>query len=353
LRFQLVLKVVDPEVLMGVKSEKYENSIRIIQDNQVIETDAASPVTLSRKTVSKTVGETAGGSVLPFQIVVNELEEDLRVNSDKVVLVDELSSDLILDLSSIEVTDKNGNQVTDINIAVETVDGKTHLKLTLPDQKKLTISYEAMVNAMPDKKVSISNSAYWEGYSDTGAVVENTSFSYSVDGISEVEGHANLKLTKRDAQNIQKKLQGATYTMQEAKLLDDGTYELTGEVHTATTDENGELVFSAEDNWMLYNTIYCLTEIEAPEGYVCDPTPKYIVLATKSNMTDYPEEILVRRNVTQFIYEATDDEEKVAFELPETGGTGPVPYYVMGGLLVAVAAAGYRMKKRHSTVTKK
>jgi LPXTG-motif cell wall-anchored protein len=70
-------------------------------------------------------------------------------------------------------------------------------------------------------------------------------------------------------------------------------------------------------------------------------------------MTDYPEEILVRRNVTQFIYEATDDEEKVAFELPETGGTGPVPYYVMGGLLVAVAAAGYRMKKRHSTVTKK
>jgi LPXTG-motif cell wall-anchored protein len=346
LRFQLVCKVVDSDVLLGVESKSFTNSITIIQDNQVIERDTAGTVTLSRSTISKEINGTQNGNIIPFKLVVNELSEDLLEDRDTVVLVDELSSSMTLDLSSIQVIDKTGKILTDIPMAVETEDNKTCLKLTLPDDEKLTIIYEAVVNALPNKKVSISNVAHWEGYDAApGSVVENKSFSYSVDGMAEVIGYASLKLVKRDAQNIQKKLAGATFTMQEAILNEDGSRTLTGEVHTATTDENGELVFSTEEEnwWMQFDTLYCLTEIEAPAGYVCDTTPKYIVLAKKSNMTEYPEDVLVRRNMLQFVYEATND--RIDYELPQTGGNGNLFYTFCGFFLIITSVFLLYMQK--------
>lgn len=52
----------------------------------------------------------------------------------------------------------------------------------------------------------------------------------------------------------------------------------TSDISTATTDENGNITKNLE-----YNTLYKITEIQAPNGYVLDDEPIYILDVTKDN----------------------------------------------------------------------
>jgi LPXTG-motif cell wall-anchored protein len=348
LNFQLIVKVVDEEVLIGAKTGKYTNSLTVIQNGIVVEKVSSNEVTLKRKALTKEINGSASGYVIPFKIVVNDDGEDLLSNKKEITLVDEMSSSLTIDIPTIKVTDKYGTEVADCKIAMEKEEDKTYLKITIPDDEKIIITYNAKVNVPENTSVAISNVAYWEGYDpDPDTEVVNSSFSYSLKAQADISGHASLKLTKRDEEDIMTTLAGAEYSMQKAELQSDGTYKLVGEAHTVTTDKDGVAYFSTdEDNyWMEYNTIYCLTEITAPEGYILDTEPQYILLATKDNKSEYPASVQVQRNSSQYVFEAVDM-PKPTYALPSAGGTGTYPIYATGGILLVVSAAGYVYQKK-------
>jgi LPXTG-motif cell wall-anchored protein len=352
LSFQLLVKVVDEEVLLGVKEGKYTNTVKTYQYGGLLESDTSPTVTFRRKALTKEESG-ASGNTMSFRIVVNDDDEDLFPKSYYATIVDELSSDLTVDVSTIEIKDsggayvktirdEDGNLIRNVTVGLEYENGKTILKFTVPDNKKLIITYTAKVTSPPDGGVTISNVAYWEGYpayEDSVVKVENYTYSYT--GMAEVKGHAYLKLTKRDSEDVMTTLSGAQYTMQKATLNSDGTFTLDDTVYTGTTDENGQILFSADgSNWMEYNQIYCLKETVCPEGYVLDTTPHYILLASKDNEDTYPTTVSVQRNAPFFDYTAVDSPIP-RYSLPSTGGVGTTTFKVAGAALVTAAIGGY------------
>jgi hypothetical protein len=349
INFQMVVKVVDPEVLMGVKQGVYVNSVKVSQNGTGFEeTATAGTVTLSRNALSKQINGEASRFTIPFKIVVNELGEDLIEGKSSITLVDEMSESLTIDINSIKVMDAKGVEVKNVKIALEEKDGKTYLKLTVPDDMKLIITYDTKVNSPENTTVSISNVAYWEGYSPSpGTEVVNNSFTYNLKGMASVSGHAKLKLTKRDADDIMTTLVGAEYSMQEVKIDSDGNFQLVGTPHLATTNIDGVAYFSADDNyWMEYDKIYCLTETKAPEGYELDTTPHYILLASKDNISEYPSNVHVQRNSNQFNFDAMDS-AKPTYAIPSAGGIGTYPIQLAGAvLLTASIGCGLVMRRK-------
>jgi hypothetical protein len=349
--FQMLVQVVDEEVLLGVKEGVYTNTVDTYQYGGLLESDTAGTVKFRRKALTKEKSGTSGNT-MSFRIVVNDDDEDLFPESYDATIVDELSSDLTVDVSTIKIVDRNGNEVKNIEdnkgniiknvtVGMEYKSDKTVLKFTVPDNQKLVITYTAKVTSPPDGGVTISNVAYWEGYpsySDSVVTVENYNYSYT--GMAEVSGHAYLKLTKRDSENVMKTLEGAQYTMQKANLV-NGKFVLEGKVYTGTTDKNGQILFSADgSNWMEYNQIYCLKETVAPEGYVLDTTPHYILLASKDNEETYPTTISVQRNAAFFDYTAIDGPIP-KYSIPSAGGIGTAPVKAVGTALVTAALSGY------------
>jgi hypothetical protein len=297
---------------------------------------------MGRSTITKgIVEEEEAGNLVPFKIVVNTTSEDLLSESKTITLVDRMSADLRVNLDSIVVKGKDDQELTDIKVGYERTDEYTYIKFTIPDDQKVTITYDTVVTSAPGKTVTLSNDAYWEGYEPTESSSVSQQYSYNFEGVASADGYANLKLTKVDASDITKKLSGAEYSMQEVQVNSDGTYTLVGDAHTGTTDENGVIYFSNDDDatkrWMKFDTIYAITETKAPDGYYLDTTPHYIVLATQENTTDYPDKVEVVRNKSLYEFEASD---KRMYALPKAGGMGVSKLQITGVLLLAMAA-GY------------
>lgn len=291
--FQIVCKVTDSEVLQGGIEKTFTNTVSMTDSAQLeIGTDSDA-VTIQRDSLSKTgtYDSNTNGGVYPFEITVNDLGTDLVPGSDTIVLVDELSDTLILDPTSIKVVNTQTGDTVYFKSAVE---GHT-LKITLPDNLPLTITYNATINAAPGDKINISNKAYWEGYENSGgSSVEEENFSYSVGGTAGATTTPTLTIIKLDQNNAALRLSGAEFTLVEVdENLEpkDGGLSLTG-----TTGENGEFTFGTGDKALEFNTVYCLTETKAPNGYVLDSTPYYFAILQKEG-TSYPE---VPKNVQAF-----------------------------------------------------
>jgi LPXTG-motif cell wall-anchored protein len=261
--------------------------------------------------MSKSIAQSQAGSVIPFKIEINPFSEDLLETSDTLVLIDELSSTLTPDLDSITVKDQSGNLITDYELSIEKDNSITYLRITLPDDRKLTLTYNASVSVAANQSVAIQNIAHWEGYEAVAATsITNTDYKYTTS--VRVTGEPDLKIIKMDSENIKTRLSGAVFTMQEANYV-DGNWELTGPVYEATTDENGTAYFSKEGTrWMKYNTIYQICETKAPAGYVLDTTPVYVAL--DNNQLTYPDGVEVVRNQVEFTYYATNSKGQIEVE---------------------------------------
>jgi LPXTG-motif cell wall-anchored protein len=343
--FQMVMRVVDQDVLLGTKTGSYINTLKVYQDDSTkhqIDESTAGEVVINQKQINKSIDGAITGTKIPFKIVVNEFGEDLVKGTNEITVIDEMGSNLTLDYDSIKIVDKDNHDITEstnVDIAVEMQNGKTILKITIPDKTKATVTYDTRVNAEDGETVDISNVAHWEGYAATtdSEVVQKVTINLS--GGASAGGVASLKLTKRDAENILTKLPNATFTMQQA-VYDEatGTFTLTGDIHTVTTDSNGVAYFSTDTpNWMKYNTIYCITETQAPTGYII-AQPRYILLAKNNYSADTPSVVEVQRGVSQYEFTALD--EPIAYALPQTGGIGTHVFRMWGVAFLAVSIVG-------------
>jgi LPXTG-motif cell wall-anchored protein len=339
---QVVCRVTDPDVLIGGQTKDFNNTVELQnQDGETIGSDS-NGVTISKTSLSKagTYDSSVNGGTYPFKITLNELGEDLVEGGDSITLIDELGSSLVLDTTSISVINSKTNEVVDDWKASISTGEKTVLKLKLPDDQPLTITYETSVNAAPGAAVSISNVAHWEGYTaPSTADVEVKSFTYSAGGTAESNESPSLKILKKDQNNTSKFLSGATFTLQ-AVTYENGVYTPVegSTVWTGTTSEDGSVTFGkSDDQVMKYNTIYCLKEIKSPKGYMLDTTPHYFAIGKSVNGTyqTFPEEVDAYYLGAEYTCEIYD--HPVTYELPQTGGTG-TDWYQKAGALLAVTA---------------
>lgn len=311
--FQILCRVTDPEVLQGGVKKEFDNEV-ILKNLDGIEIDRDSNMeTIEPKTMNKkgTYDSSINGGRYPFKITVNDLGEDLVTGSNEITLVDELCDLLTIDPTTIKVI--NTKTEEEITGWKSSVDGQT-LRLTLPDDKPLTITYETTINAAPGQKINISNKAYWEGHSTGGgSSTSEDSFSYLVGGSVGSNKTPKIKITKIDQNNNQTNLPGAEFEL--CEVNNDFEVVNGGLCLKGTTDENGKLTFGENTGKLLsYNTIYRLTETKAPEGYVLDAKPHYFAVSqlVDGEHPTFPEGVTVWYNSSEYTYSAYNHKGEIS-----------------------------------------
>ena len=292
---QVACRVTDPEVLLGGETKTFINQVTLqTADGQDIST-ATSPAEITPKKIAKTFTTTNPVSEkINFTIEANQFGAALSTkDGTTLTLIDKLSSTLILDTETIKVINsKTGALVTDYTASL---DADNTLKIVIPRDVPVTITYTATVNAPPRQAVGFSNEAYWEHYSpSSGTKVEENSYSYAAGGTVTTGNNIKLKIIKKDQNNLSVTLQGAVFKMVPCTVK-NGQIEVdtvNAKEWTGTTDPKGEILFgegSGRNYAMDYNTIYKVTEEMAPTGYVADSKPIYIMVPRiVDGESDYP-----------------------------------------------------------------
>ena len=322
---QIVCKVTDPDVLLGV-SKEFNNEVSLQNSGGTTIGSDSNGVTIEKQTLSKqgTYNPETNGGRYPFKIKLNELGEDLVSGKATITLVDELSDTLILDTTSIQVVNtRTGETVTTWTSSVE----GQKLKIVLPDNQPLTVTYEATVNAAPGQTISISNKAHWEGYATpSGGSFEAKDFHYSTGGTVGADTSPSVTVKKLDQYNTSQTLSGATFTLVEGTYA-DGTFtpKTDGLSLTGTTGEDGTLTFGkTSEQTMSYNTVYCLTETVAPKGYVRDAAPHYFAVVKQQDgkYPTFPNGVTVWYQNADYTYQAYNHkgEATVAKAFLDAGG---------------------------------
>lgn len=295
---QIVCRLTDSDVLQGGVEKTFENTVSLVNPVGVEVDNDTNPVTIKTSNMSKSAVSKNDSSSIPFTIRVNELGQDLLKDATTITLLDEMSSTLKLDTTSIQVKNIKTDTFLDKSEYKASLDtmptgSKTQiLRIVLPDNLPLEITYKATVQAKPGEKVSLSNKAYWEGYTNTGGSnVEIEDFEYSVGGTVEVDHTPQVKITKNDKNDLSHFLSGAEFQMVEGKV-EEGKFQVSSdEVWIGTTGKNGELTFGDDPlKLMSFNMVYRIMETKAPDGYVLDTTPHFFIVAEKDKESGkYPE----------------------------------------------------------------
>ncbi len=298
---QVVCRVTDSSVLLGAKSHTFTNKVTLKKDGKDIDT-ATSPETIQLTKENKNIDKKqvqGNGQKIDFEINANQLGQTLPTNDgDKLKLVDKLGENLQLDTTTIKVFKDDTEQLKDCDTSYI----NNTLEITIPNNVPIKITYTVTVNAKPGEPVKVSNTVYWKGYSkESGKTVEE-SYSYTVGGGIEALSKVNFKLTKQDQNNLNKVLSGATFDIEKCEL--NGNVITPTKIATVTTDANGLITQDLD-----FDTLYKITETKAPDGYVLDNKPIYILdLKDKEKDTSYLEKVktLVKDNKLYVRYKQQD-----------------------------------------------
>ena len=301
IQVQVVMRVTDPEALMG-KSETFVNKMNVYRpDGSLVSTSSVSTA-IQIPSIEKSAAAVSEGAV-PFTITVNPRGEDLLPGSDTLTLVDEMTGSFTIDPGSVTVKDSSGAVLDSSQWNISLQKGKnssnqpvTTMTLALPDSQKLTVTYKAEIDAAPDTDVTYSNKAYWQGYQEQSATTVSKTVRYSIDGKLSLKNYPEIRLVKIDQSNASKELSGAKFSLYLA-AYDQGTgkWSKTGKpVDIQTTASSGThsgiLTFGESKN-LLYNTVYCIVEDRAPDGYVKSTDPVFIAMARKDSSGGYSDKL--------------------------------------------------------------
>ena len=311
---QVVCRVTDPDVLLKGDAKEFVNRVELQTEKGETIDVATSPATTTPKKLEKTCVK--ANQNITFTIKANQLGETLpTIDGTKLKLIDRLSDTLILDPKTIRVVDSNSNGAVVFKAALK--DDNT-LEIEIPCNVPVTITYTATVNAPPDEKVSFSNVVYWERYMpSSGTKVEEGKYSYSAGGTVSGETSMNLIISKVDQNNTSVSLPGAKF--QVVNCVRDASGNITEvedgsgsrKVWNGTTGDDGTVTFgrdeSRSDPLMDFNTIYKVTETDAPGGYVVNSEPIYIMVPKKEETSaaysSYVQECINDKRIRK-LYEA-------------------------------------------------
>ena len=302
INLRIICKVTDPDLFLNGGSKTYENQAAIWDDDnsQPVDMESAT-VTITRK-IDKNLdqealdalhaiinGDKINGTLnrLPFKLEINPMGELMCGGGTLPALIDDLSELLELVEDSLKIT-VGGVEYTNFTYTIEDRDGHQRLIIQgLPDGVPITISYDARVNAVPNNPVKISNIAYWAGYDPPDRPqVGDSYFEYEPSGTVFVDNPVSVEITKVDADSHSKRLSGAVFELYEVDT--DGT--LTGPIRTGSSDSMGKVIFGGLDEPRLeLNTVYCIKEKTAPNGYKPDETLRYFVIVKPESSDDFSD----------------------------------------------------------------
>ena len=297
---QVVCRVTDSKVLLGAKPQTFTNKVTLRKDGKDIDT-ATNPETIQLTEANKNIDKKqvqGNGQKIDFEINANQLGQTLPTNDgDKLKLVDELGENLQLDTNSIKVFSNNTELLTNCDTSYT----NNTLVITIPNNVPIKITYTVTVNAKPDEPVEVSNTAYWKGYSKESGKTVGDTYSYKVGGGIEAFSKVNFKLTKQDQNHLSTFLPGAKFKIEKLELDANNEFVSTQEA-SQITDDSGTITQDLD-----FDTLYKITETKAPDGYVLDSKPIYILDLNEKD-TSYLEKVktFVKDNKLYMRYKQQD-----------------------------------------------
>lgn len=285
---QVVCRVTDPKVLLGGESKTFTNKVTLQDENgQEQLATARSTATLQNNSLDKSHLDTYNGQKIKYTITANALAQKLPSNDgNKLTLVDELGDTLELDITSIEAKDDAGETV-EIEKAFNPETNT--LEISIPNEKKIIITYTVTVNIAPDTSSTVSNKVYWKSYGSDGGkndVIPDFSYNLNAGGSTTSTENPELSIKKIDQDNANP-MNGVTFDIHECKLNGDTIQRVEG-ITTNGQTENGVLTVKAPFITS-YNTIYEVKERDTPDGYMKDDSSYYIICVDKKNSDDYTD----------------------------------------------------------------
>lgn len=290
---QVVCRVTDSKVLLGGQSKTFANKVTL-QSNDGEEQLATSSSTaaLEKNSLDKSHPETFNGQTIKYTITANTLSQKLPSNDgNKLTLVDKLGDTLELDITSIEAKDDAGNSV-EIEKAFNPETNT--LEISIPNEKKIIITYTVTVNIPPDTTSTVSNKVYWKSYGSDGGkndVIPNFSYNLNAGGSTTSTDNPELSIKKIDQDNANL-MSGVIFDIYECLLNGDKIQRVEG-IQTSGQTENG--VFTVKAPFITsYNKIYEVKERNTPDGYIKDDSSYYIICVDKENNDDYSDYVKQR-----------------------------------------------------------
>lgn len=284
---QVVCRVTDSKVLLGGESKTFANKVTLQDENgEEHLATSSSTAALEKNSLDKSHPETFNGQTIKYTITANTLSQKLPSNDgNKLTLVDELGDNLELDITSIEAKDDTGNPV-EIEKAFNPETNT--LEISIPNEKKIIITYTVTVNIPPDTTSKVSNKVYWKSYRSDGGkndVIPDFKYNLNVGGSTTSTENPELSIKKIDQDNANP-MSGVTFDIYECELKGD-TIQRTQKTTSGQT-VNG--VFTVKAPFVTsYNKIYEVKEKNTPDGYVEDDSSYYIICVDKKNSDDYTD----------------------------------------------------------------
>ncbi len=260
---------------------------------------------------------TISDNIIPYVLKINPNGKDLLQNSDTLTLVDKLTvldnsyeySEYMLVSGSLKIYKLNqdgtrGEQYPseqfpytyDVVMDRSDPSNPKHIytiRMDVPDETPLQVEYNYV--AYPDEDhmnrwPKITNSAELQGVQPTGSDNETLAEFQLQESMADA-GTQSITISKYDKDNYGARLGGAKFNLYKYDNA-SGKYVI---VTDETTNQPIVIETKAEDGGkaeasIILNNAYYLVEIEAPTGYILDPTPRYFVVQDK-DYNKYPNHI--------------------------------------------------------------
>lgn len=287
---QVVCRVTDPRVMLGGESKTFTNKVTLQDKNgQEQLATARSTATLQNNSLDKSHLDTYNGQKIKYTITANALAQKLPSNdgNNELTLVDKLGDTLELDSTSIEARDDTEESV-DIKKAFNRETNT--LEITIPNEKKIIITYTVTVNIPPDTISSVSNKVYWKSYGSDGGktdVIPDFNYNLNAGGSTTSTENPELSIKKIDQDDNMNPISGVPFDIYECELKEGKIQRVEGREINVKTDENGVLTLGSK--FVTYsNKIYEVKE-NTPDGYVTDDSSYYIICEDKTK-SDYDKD---------------------------------------------------------------
>ena len=295
---QVVCRVTDDKVLLGGEEKSFTNKVTLLSpDGQTIIDTASNETTMSKRdNLSKSNNfdkehvEGNTSQTIKYTITANALGQTLPLNDgNKLTLVDKLDENLELDPTTIKAKDENENEV---HIDDKSYDPKTNtLEISIPNGKKVIITYSVTVKAAPGTPVDLSNKVFWKSYSENGGendVIKGFKYRLAAGGSTEGERNPQLTITKMDENKLEP-IKDVKFDVYECELNGEKIQRVLsrGKI-SGKTDADG--IYKVDSSFITYsNRIYEVTETDTPDGYVENKESYYIIYVEKVDGVNPPD----------------------------------------------------------------
>lgn len=294
---QVVCRVTDDKVLLGGEEKSFTNKVTLLSpDGQTIIDTASNEATMSKRdNLSKSNNfdkehvEGNTSQTIKYTITANALGQTLPLNDgNKLTLVDKLDENLELDPTTIKAKDENENEV---HIDDKSYDPKTNtLEISIPNGKKVIITYSVTVKAAPGTPVDLSNKVFWKSYSENGGendMIKGFKYRLAAGGSTEGERNPQLTITKMDENKLEP-IKDVKFDVYECELNGEKIQRVLsrGKI-SGKTDADG--IYKVDSSFITYsNRIYEVTETDTPDGYVENKESYYIIYVEKVDGVNPP-----------------------------------------------------------------